>query len=120
MGEPLKLQRIAVEILFDNADDLHRAMPGLIEHDFEVLYLDDWFNDWGGTTAWMLAWTFTRLDTDGFVRLVDDLVEPFGGFVWEWGVTDDAELEEWKARGRTPAADNLIDYQVGPAREGIQ
>jgi hypothetical protein len=88
------LERIAVEIIFDTVDALNRALPGLIESDFETLHLDDQAVD-EPPTAWLLVWTITRDEPDRVMDCVNALVTPCGGMVWEWGIVSDEELKAW-------------------------
>ena len=99
------LQRMAAEILFETPDDMNRALPVLLEHDFEVRFLDGRFDPAGTPTVWLLIWTLTRLDGCAFVGFVDELVRPLGGLADEVSVAhvSDAELAEWVAR-ETPSS----------------
>jgi hypothetical protein len=99
------LQRMAAEILFETPDDMYRALPVLLEHDFEVRYLDGRFDPAGTPTVWLLAWTLTRLDDCAFPGFVDELVRPLGGLAHEFSVAhvSDAELAEWIAE-ETPSS----------------
>ena len=93
------LQRMAAEILFETPDEMNRALPVLLEHDFEVRYLDGRFDPAGSSTVWLLVWTLTRLDDCAFSDFVDELVRPFGGLAHECSLAhvSDAELAEWIA-----------------------
>ena len=91
----VRLQLMVAEIIFHGADDLHNAMPALIEADIEPKYLDGWLDPLDLDTTWMLAWTHTTLSDSEFLDLVADLVKPYGGFVWEAGLTTPGELAAW-------------------------
>ena len=93
------LQRMAAEILFETPDEMNRALPVLLEHDFEVRFLDGRFDPAGTPTVWLLAWTLTRLDDCAFDAFVDELVCPLGGLAHEISLAhvSDAELAEWIA-----------------------
>jgi hypothetical protein len=89
---------MGAELMFYNDPDaMHRAMPALMAHGFEV-HPFDWRDPYSDT-RWMLAWKQTPLDEDQFHQFVTFVVDPLGGEVLEWGhVKTDAELAEWQAR----------------------
>ena len=91
------MQRIAVEIVFDNPDALARGTAALIEQDFEVRHLDQRFDPAGTPAAWVLAWTLTILDESEVLSLVQDVVSPLGGAADMASVVSDDELAEWLA-----------------------
>ena len=75
------LQRMAAEILFETPDDMNRALPVLLEHDFEVRFLDGRFDPAGtptdgcwpgsspGSTAMRSSGSWTNLSGRSAVRL---------------------------------------------------
>ena len=71
-------------VIFLNPNDLNRGSAELIEHDFEVEYLDDWIDDYG-RAVWVNAWTLSELDDFSFLDWVETIVEPVGGEVLEAG-----------------------------------
>jgi hypothetical protein len=78
------LRKMVTEVMFLNPNDLIRGSAELIEHDFEVEYLDDWIDDYG-PAVWVKAWTLSELDASGFLRWVQTIVAPVGGDVSEAG-----------------------------------
>jgi hypothetical protein len=111
MNEPPKLQRMAAEIIFENPAAAARAMPALIDHDFEVHNLFDEIDPCGTSAVWWLVWRIER-DEVGFFNLVNNLIEPFGGWVEQAGSASDDEMKAWTERGR---GDHLW-----PASERVQ
>jgi len=41
------LRKMLAQVMFLNPNDLNRGTAELIEHDFDVEYLDDWIDDYG-------------------------------------------------------------------------
>jgi hypothetical protein len=75
------------DILFLNPDDVNRALDALAEREFDIEILPDAIDDCG-PTVFIQATIVSTLDDDGFRCLVDGIVEPYGGDVWEWGELD--------------------------------
>ena len=63
---------------------MYRALPVLLEHDFEVRSLNGRFDPAGTPTVWLLAWNLTRLDDCAFAGFVDELIRPLGGLAHEF------------------------------------
>ena len=78
------LRKVAAVVMFANPHDLKRATAELIEHDFEVEYLDACIDDFT-PAIWVNAWTLSELDDHGFFDWVETIVEPVGGEVCEAG-----------------------------------
>ncbi len=78
------LRKMVAQVLFLNPHDLNRGSAELIEHDFEVQYLDDWIDDYG-RAVWVNALTLSELDDFSFLDWVQTIVEPVGGDVLEAG-----------------------------------
>jgi hypothetical protein len=78
------LRKMVAEVIFLNPHDLHRGTAELIEHDFEVEYLD-WIDDYG-PAVWVNAWTLSELDDFSFFDWVQTIIEPVGGDVVEAGL----------------------------------
>jgi hypothetical protein len=78
------LRKMVAEVLFLNPNDLNRGAAELIEHDFDVEYLDDWIDDYG-RAVWVNARTLSELDDISFFDWVETIVEPVGGEVCEAG-----------------------------------
>jgi len=79
------LRKMLAQVMFLNPNDLNRGIAELIEHDFDVEYLDDWIDDYG-PAVWVNAWTLSRLDDSSFFVWVKTIVEPIGGDVCEAGL----------------------------------
>ncbi|SRR6266404_4927649 len=77
------LRKMLAIVMFLNPNDLNRGSAELIEHDFDVQYLDDWIDDYG-PAVWVKAWTLSNLD-ESFIDWVQTIVEPVGGDVSEAG-----------------------------------
>ena len=78
------LRKMIAMVMFVDPNDLNRGSAELIEHDFDVEYLDDWIDDYG-PAVWVNAWTFSELDDSSFLRWVQTVVEPVGGDISEAG-----------------------------------
>src|SRR6266403_6376109 len=83
------LTKMLAGVMFLNPNDLNRGSAELIEHGFDVQYLDDWIDDYG-PAVWVNAWTLSDLDDDSFFDWVQYIVEPVGGEVLETGPWHDA------------------------------
>ena len=79
------LRKMVAEVMFLNPDDLNRGSAELIEHDFEVEYLDDSIDDYS-PAVWVNAWTLSELDDFSFFDWVESIVAPVGGEVVEAGL----------------------------------
>jgi hypothetical protein len=84
-------RNMQAEIIFLNPDDLTPATAKLIESDFDVEFLDDWFDD-DGPAVWIYARTVSDLDPSSFFDFVKALIEPVGGDVVQAGYA-------WSSRG---------------------
>ena len=79
------LRKMVAEVIFLNPNDLNRGTAELIEHDFDVEYLDDYIDDYS-PAVWVNARTLSELDDFGFLDWVQTIVEPVGGEVLEAGL----------------------------------
>lgn len=95
--QPASQQMAAEIMLYDNAAALLRTLQELAAHGFETRPFN-WRDPCGTNTRWLLAWTTTPLDIDGFWRLVTDIVEPMNGEILAGGPTTDDQLVAWQAR----------------------
>jgi len=84
------LRKMLAQVIFLNPNDVNRGSAELIEHDFEVEYLDDWIDDYG-SAVWVNAWTLSELDDYSFFDLVETIVVPVGGEVLEAGLATRTE-----------------------------
>ena len=82
-GVDTMLKRMSAEILIDDPHDVNECVAVLIEHDFEVEFLD--FIDPYGPTAWVYASVITDIDENDFHGWVQALVDPLGGDANETG-----------------------------------
>src|SRR6266403_383595 len=74
------LKKMLAIVIFLNSNDLNRGSAELIEHGFDVQYLNDWIDD-DTPKAWVNAWTLSDLDDDSFFDWVQDILDPVGGYV---------------------------------------
>jgi hypothetical protein len=79
------LRKMLAIVMFLNPNDLNRGSAELIEHDFDVEYLDDWIDDYG-PAVWVNARSLSELDDLSFFDWVETIVEPVGGDVLEAGL----------------------------------
>ena len=79
------LRKMVAEVIFLNPNDLNRGTAELIEHDFDVEYLDDYIDDYS-PAVWVNARTLSELDDFSFLDWVQTIVEPLGGDVVEAGL----------------------------------
>jgi hypothetical protein len=79
------LRKMLAQVMFLNPNDLNRGSAELIEHDFDVEYLDDWIDDYG-PAVWVNARALSELDGASFLHWVQTIVEPVGGDVLEAGL----------------------------------
>jgi len=79
------LRKMLAQVMFLNPNDLNRGSAELIEHDFDVEYLDDWIDDCS-PAVWVNAWTLSELDDSSFFDWVRTIVEAVGGDVLEAGL----------------------------------
>ncbi|MET4418279.1 hypothetical protein [Bradyrhizobium sp. RT3a] len=78
------LRKLVAHVIFLNPNDLNRASAELIEHDFNVEYLDNLIDDYN-RAVWVNAWTLSELDDSSFFDWVESIVEPVGGECWKLG-----------------------------------
>ncbi|MGY8663136.1 hypothetical protein Q3C01_12300 [Bradyrhizobium sp. UFLA05-109] len=78
------LRKMLTEVMFLNPNDVNRGIAELIQHDFEVEYLDDWIDD-SGPAVWVKARTLSELDSASFLHWMQSIVAPLGGDVSEAG-----------------------------------
>jgi hypothetical protein len=78
------LRKMVAHVMFLDPYDLNRGTAELIEHDFEVEYLDDRIDDYG-RAVWVNVWTLSELDDFSFFDWMETIVEPVGGEVCEAG-----------------------------------
>ncbi len=88
------LRKMLAMVMFVNPNDLNRGSAELIEHDFDVEYLDDWIDDYG-PAVWVNATSLNELDNSSFFHWVETIVEPVGGEVCE---AEPLELRNDKSR----------------------
>jgi hypothetical protein len=70
-------------VIFLDSNDVNRGSAELIEHGFNVQYLNDWIDDdFGRPRPWVNVWTLSDLDNDSFYDWVQDIVQPVGGYVY--------------------------------------
>lgn len=79
------LRKMIAMVMFVDPNDLNRGSAELIEHDFDVEYLDDWIDDYG-PAVWVNAMSLNELDDSSFFDWVETIVEPVGGMVLEAGL----------------------------------
>jgi hypothetical protein len=79
------LREMRAQVMFLDPNDLTCGIAELIEHDFEVEYLDDWIDEYS-RAVWINAWTLSELDDFSFFDWVETIVEPVGGEVLEAGL----------------------------------
>jgi hypothetical protein len=104
-GQPALQQMAAEVMLYDDAsaspremdERIARATEALNAYGFKVRPFETWADPYSNT-RWLLAWTMSRLDVDGFWRSVTDIVAPMNGEVLIWGLTSNDELAAWQAR----------------------
>ena len=88
------LRQMLARVIFLDPNDLNRGSAELIEHDFDVEYLDDWIDDYG-PAVWVKARTLSDLDDFSFLDWVQAIVEPFGGDVVEAGLAAAPTAPSW-------------------------
>jgi hypothetical protein len=81
------LQRMQGDILFLDPDDLNSGIEVLVEHGFDIEYLDDWIDECGPTVFVRVRIT-TEVDEGHFLGWLQSIVEPLGGDTIEAGLAD--------------------------------
>jgi hypothetical protein len=81
------LQRMQGDILFLDPDDLNSGIEVLVEHGFDIEYLDDWIDECGPTVFVRVRIT-TEVDEGHFLGWLQSIVEPLGGATIEAGLAD--------------------------------
>ena len=88
------LRKMLANVIFLNPNDLNRGSAELIEHGFDVEYLDDCFDDLG-RAVWVNAYTISQLDDFIFLDWVQTIVVPVGGEVLEVGPATQKAVPSW-------------------------
>jgi len=88
------LRKMLAQVMFLEPDDLPCGSAELIEHGFEVGYLDDWMDDYS-RAVWINVWTLCELDASSFFDWVEAIVEPLGGEVLEAGLAAPPTAPSW-------------------------
>ena len=79
------LERIEVEILFENPDDVGPAIAALIAQGFAIELLPDRVDECG-PTVWIMARVYAAWDDEHLFEWLNGIVASLGKFCFEWGL----------------------------------
>jgi hypothetical protein len=99
MTETVIKARMMAELMFDTPEARDLAIGKLTERGFEIRRLDDWRDEGGTPTTWILALIDYEGDPDEFCDEVESIVDSTECEVLEAGYSgSDADVEAWIAK----------------------